>query len=104
MHRAFVDFSDFCRAETNIRPWRSMLKGIKEGNKKTKWEDRVPYAYWKGNPHVSPWRGELMQCNVTDQNDWNTRLYIQVTICTPLLHFIVECFLGSITCVNSMFP
>lgn len=66
------------RAETNIRPWRSVLKDIREGNKKTKWEDRVPYAYWKGNPSVCPWRADLMKCNVTDQNDWNARLYVQV--------------------------
>ncbi|KAL1540155.1 O-glucosyltransferase rumi [Salvia divinorum] len=73
----FPDWSFWGWAEINIRPWRSMLKAIKEGNEKTRWEDRVPYAYWKGNPNVCPWRGELMQCNATDQNDWNARLYVQ---------------------------
>ncbi|KAL0464778.1 UNVERIFIED_CONTAM: hypothetical protein Slati_0365400 [Sesamum latifolium] len=73
----FPDWSFWGWAETNIRPWRSVLKDIKEGNKMVKWEDRVPYAYWKGNPHVCPWRADLMKCNVTDQNDWNTRLYVQ---------------------------
>lgn len=57
-----------------------MLKDIKVGNSRIKWEGRVPYAYWKGNPDVAPWRGELMQCNVTDQNDWNSRLYVQVSM------------------------
>lgn len=67
------------RAETNIKPWGSVLKDIKEGNKKTKWKDRVPYAYWRGNPHVSPIRRDLLKCNVTEKDDWNTRPYIQVT-------------------------
>ncbi|KAK4411372.1 hypothetical protein Sango_0210200 [Sesamum angolense] len=73
----FPDWSFWGWAETNIRPWRGVLKDIKEGNKMVKWEDRVPYAYWKGNPHVCPWRADLMKCNVTNQNDWNTRLYVQ---------------------------
>ncbi|KAL6499289.1 hypothetical protein OROHE_025952 [Orobanche hederae] len=74
----FPDWSFWGWAETNIKPWRSVLKDIKEGNERTKWEDRVPYAYWKGNPHVSPWRADLMKCNVTAQSDWNTRLYVQI--------------------------
>ncbi|KAL2478774.1 downstream target of AGL15 2 [Forsythia ovata] len=73
----FPDWSFWGWAETNIKPWRIVLKDMKEGNKKIKWEDRVPYAYWKGNPNVCPWRADLMKCNVTDKNDWNTRLYIQ---------------------------
>ncbi|KAL8500049.1 hypothetical protein ACS0TY_019883 [Phlomoides rotata] len=73
----FPDWSFWGWAEVNIRPWRSVLKEIKEGNKKIKWEDREPYAYWKGNPHVCPWRGDLMKCNVTPQTDWNARLYVQ---------------------------
>ena len=55
-----------------------MLEDIKNGNKKTKWKERVPYAYWKGNPNVTPTRKNLMTCNLTDKDDWNTRLYIQV--------------------------
>ncbi|XP_075479309.1 uncharacterized protein LOC142520190 [Primulina tabacum] len=73
----FPDWSFWGWAETNIKPWRSVLKEIKEGNKRTKWEDRVPYAYWRGNPHVAPWRRDLMRCNLTQQNDWNARLYVQ---------------------------
>ncbi|CAN1157434.1 Protein O-glucosyltransferase 1 [Linum perenne] len=41
------------RAEVNIKPWKSLASDIIEKNKKNKWEDRVPYAYWKGNPKVS---------------------------------------------------
>ncbi|XP_051130884.1 uncharacterized protein LOC127251284 [Andrographis paniculata] len=73
----FPDWSFWGWAEINIKPWKSLLEDIKEGNKRTKWEDRVPYAYWKGNPEVAPWRGDLMKCNATNQNDWNARLYVQ---------------------------
>lgn len=71
-------FFNFGRAEINIKPWRSLLPSIKEGNKRTKWKDRIPYAYWKGNPHVASTRKDLLKCNVSEKNDWNTRLYIQV--------------------------
>lgn len=73
----FPDWSFWGWAETNIRPWRSEVRDIKEGNKKIKWEEREPYAYWKGNPSVCPWRADLMKCNATPQADWNTRLYVQ---------------------------
>ncbi|KEH18907.1 glycosyltransferase family 90 protein [Medicago truncatula] len=73
----FPDWSFWGWAETNIKPWNNILKDIKEGNKKTKWKDRVPYAYWKGNPYVAPTRQNLLQCNVTLENDWNTLIYIQ---------------------------
>ncbi|CAJ2657799.1 unnamed protein product [Trifolium pratense] len=73
----FPDWSFWGWAETNIKPWKETLKDIKEGNKKSNWKDRVPYAYWKGNPHVASTRQNLLQCNVTSKNEWNTRLYIQ---------------------------
>ncbi|TYH97681.1 hypothetical protein ES332_A12G259500v1 [Gossypium tomentosum] len=63
-------------AEINIKPWDSILKDIKEG-KKRKWIDREPYAYWKGNPFVDEKRQDLLKCNVTDQQEWNARLFIQ---------------------------
>ena len=56
------------------------MKDIEEGNKRTKWEDRAPYAYWRGNPNVAATRRDLLKCNVTDKYDWNTRLYIQVNL------------------------
>ncbi|XVF22577.1 hypothetical protein REPUB_Repub12eG0183400 [Reevesia pubescens] len=73
----FPDWSFWGWAETNIRPWRSVLKDIEKGNQRTQWKDRVPYAYWRGNPSVAPTRKDLMKCNVTDKNNWNTLLYIQ---------------------------
>ncbi|KAL5062022.1 hypothetical protein RYX36_023759 [Vicia faba] len=73
----FPDWSFWGWAEINIKPWKDTLKDIKEGNKRTKWKDRVPYAYWKGNPYVAQTRKNLLKCNVTSQKDWNTRLYIQ---------------------------
>ncbi|XAR63085.1 Protein xylosyltransferase [Bertholletia excelsa] len=73
----FPDWSFWGWAEINIRPWRHVLEDIKEGNKRTKWEDRVPLAYWKGNPTVAPTRGDLMKCNVSEKDNWNTLLYVQ---------------------------
>ncbi|CAN1157431.1 O-glucosyltransferase rumi homolog [Linum perenne] len=73
----FPDWSFWGWVETNIRPWNKVLEDIKEGNKRTKWTDRLPYAYWKGNPTVAPTRKDLLKCNVTDKYDWNTRLYTQ---------------------------
>lgn len=73
----FPDWSFWGWVETNIKPWKNVLKDIKEGNKRSKWKDRVPFAYWKGNPTVAPTRADLMRCNVTDKIDWNTRLFIQ---------------------------
>jgi hypothetical protein len=71
----FPDWSFWGWVETNIRPWRSLLEDIKEGNKRSKWKERVPYAYWKGNPDVAPTRKDLLKCNVSNKDDWNTRLY-----------------------------
>ncbi|RCV15185.1 hypothetical protein SETIT_3G037800v2 [Setaria italica] len=52
--------------ETNIEPWSREFKSIKAGAKATKWVDRVPTAYWKGNPDVaSPLRVALLGCNDT---------------------------------------
>ncbi|XVF73225.1 hypothetical protein PTKIN_Ptkin12aG0184400 [Pterospermum kingtungense] len=73
----FPDWSFWGWAETNIRPWRSLLEDIKKGNRRTQWKDRVPYAYWRGNPSVAPTRKDLMKCNATDKTNWNTLLYIQ---------------------------
>lgn len=66
------------RAEINIKPWNDLLKDIKEGNNRSKWIDREPYAYWKGNPFVAETRKDLLTCNVSDTQDWNARLFIQV--------------------------
>ncbi|CAI9094422.1 OLC1v1030161C1 [Oldenlandia corymbosa var. corymbosa] len=74
----FPDWSFWGWAEINLRPWRSMLKEIKEGNRKRNWTDREPYAYWKGNPRTGAWRRDLMRCNPNHTVDWNARLFIQI--------------------------
>lgn len=73
----FPDWSFWGWPELNIKEWNKLSAALKEGNKKVKWEDRVPYAYWKGNPHVSPIRGDLMRCNFSDKYDPMVRLYVQ---------------------------
>ncbi|KAJ6729771.1 KDEL LYS-ASP-GLU-LEU CONTAINING - RELATED [Salix viminalis] len=73
----FPDWTFWGWAEINIKPWEVVLEGMVEGNKKIKWQDREPYAYWRGNPHVSPSREDLMKCNVSDKYDWLARLYEQ---------------------------
>ncbi|GKU88197.1 hypothetical protein SLEP1_g2491 [Rubroshorea leprosula] len=73
----FPDWTFWGWAETNIRPWRNLLKDIKEGSKRIKWKDRVPYAYYRGNLNVAPTRKDLKKCNPSSEHDWNTRLYMQ---------------------------
>lgn len=63
--------------EINIKPWNLLLGELKEGNKKLKWMDREPYAYWKGNPSVAETRMDLLKCNVSKKQDWNARIYPQ---------------------------
>ncbi|KAJ4904310.1 downstream target of AGL15 2 [Raphanus sativus] len=72
----FPDWSFWGWAEVNIKPWANSMVAIQEGNKMTPWKDRVAYAYWRGNPNVAPTRRDLLTCNVSAQQDWNTRLYI----------------------------
>ncbi|GAB2271693.1 hypothetical protein Dimus_006522 [Dionaea muscipula] len=73
----FPDWSFWGWAETNLKPWKNASRDIREGNARTEWKDRVPYAYWRGNPFVCPGRQDLLKCNVSQKFDWNTRLYIQ---------------------------
>ncbi|CAL0314508.1 unnamed protein product [Lupinus luteus] len=73
----FPDWSFWGWAEINIRPWEYVLNDIKEGNKRIKWKDREPFAYWKGNPAVDETRKDLLKCNVSDAHDWNARLFVQ---------------------------
>ncbi|KAG7986824.1 hypothetical protein I3843_03G101200 [Carya illinoinensis] len=73
----FPDWSFWGWPEVNIKPWEILLKDIEEGNKKKRWMDREPYAYWKGNPLVSLSRHQLLKCNVSDTQDWNARIYVQ---------------------------
>ncbi|XP_010255435.1 PREDICTED: O-glucosyltransferase rumi homolog isoform X2 [Nelumbo nucifera] len=73
----FPDWSFWGWPEINIKPWESLLKELREGNGRTKWMQREPYAYWKGNPAVAATRQDLLKCNVSHQHDWNARLYAQ---------------------------
>eukprot|EP00257_Ricinus_communis_P014058 XP_015571642.1 O-glucosyltransferase rumi homolog isoform X1 [Ricinus communis] len=75
-----IVFPDWCFwgwPDINIKPWDELSIDIKEGNNGSKWIDREPYAYWKGNPFVAETRKDLLACNVSDQRDWNARLFIQ---------------------------
>ncbi|XP_059443152.1 uncharacterized protein LOC132175394 [Corylus avellana] len=73
----FPDWSFWGWAEINIRPWEGLLKELQQGNNRSKWLKREPYAYWKGNPSVAETRRDLLKCNLSDTHDWNARLYIQ---------------------------
>ncbi|KAF8081579.1 hypothetical protein N665_0879s0034 [Sinapis alba] len=73
----FPDWSYWGWAEVNIKPWESLLKELREGNQRSKWVNREPYAYWKGNPTVADTRLDLMKCNVSEEYDWKARLYQQ---------------------------
>lgn len=53
---------------------------LKKGNERKKWTERDPHAYWKGNPFVAEARRDLLKCNVSETQDWNARLFIQVNI------------------------
>ncbi|KAI3856195.1 hypothetical protein MKX03_027777 [Papaver bracteatum] len=77
MDLVLPDWSFWGWPETNIKPWDTLLKELKEGNERTRWQDRDPYAYWKGNPNVAGLRKDLMHCNVSEKQDWNARLYAQ---------------------------
>ncbi|KAF3438609.1 hypothetical protein FNV43_RR21372 [Rhamnella rubrinervis] len=74
---AFPDWSFWGWPEINIKPWEALLKDLEEGNERRKWVDREPHAYWKGNPYVSRTRHDLLKCNVSHNQDWNARLYVQ---------------------------
>ncbi|KAK7340237.1 hypothetical protein VNO77_20935 [Canavalia gladiata] len=71
----FPDWTFWGWGELGIRPWEGILQKIQEGNKKTKWKDRIPYAFWKGNPRVSLNRYELTKCNASSQNDSYAQIY-----------------------------
>lgn len=76
----FPDWSFWGWAEINIKPWNILLNELVQGNKKTSWYKREPYAYWKGNTRMSPVRSYLMKCNPAADGsaDWNVRVFDQV--------------------------
>lgn len=67
-----------CRPEINVKPWNVLSKEIEESNKRKKWSEREPYAYWIGNPDLGRSRRELARCNVSETQDWKARIYKQV--------------------------
>lgn len=72
----FPDWSFWGWPETNIEPWSREFRSIKQGAKARKWRDRVPTAYWKGNPDVAaPLRVALLACN--DTNLWRAEIMRQ---------------------------
>ncbi|XP_022738457.1 O-glucosyltransferase rumi homolog isoform X2 [Durio zibethinus] len=73
----FPDWSFWGWPEINIKPWVLLLNELMEGNKRKGWDEREPYAYWKGNPNVAETRQDLLKCNVSDKQDWGARVYAQ---------------------------
>ncbi|MED6169365.1 hypothetical protein PIB30_020841 [Stylosanthes scabra] len=71
----FPDWTFWGWAELHISPWETTLTSLQQGNRRVKWKDREPYAFWKGNPNVSLLRRNLCKCNVSDEKDWNARIY-----------------------------
>ena len=69
----------WCRPEIRIKPWTTLKEELKEGNNRTKWVNREPYAYWRGNIKMGKVREELSKCTHTDEQDWNARIYNLVT-------------------------
>ncbi|KAK8565828.1 hypothetical protein V6N13_020906 [Hibiscus sabdariffa] len=72
----FPDWSFWGWAEVNIKPWEETLRAIRKGAERIKWENREPYAYWKGAP-TSTDRLDLLKCNLSDTDDWSVRVYEQ---------------------------
>ncbi|XP_065859482.1 uncharacterized protein [Euphorbia lathyris] len=73
----FPDWAFWGWPEVNIEVWENMLEGIINGSKRMEWKKRSPYAFWKGNPDVSPNRKDLMKCKLSYLHDWGARLYSQ---------------------------
>lgn len=73
----FPDWSFWGWPEVNIKSWEPQLRDLEEGNGRMKWNDREPYAYWKGNPTVAATRQDLMKCNVSEGQEWNARVFAQ---------------------------
>ncbi|KAG9134416.1 hypothetical protein Leryth_027404 [Lithospermum erythrorhizon] len=62
----FPDWSFWGWSEINIKPWDEEFRSIKIGASRVGWRERLPFAYWKGNPDVvSQVREKLLECNDT---------------------------------------
>ncbi|KAG8391810.1 hypothetical protein BUALT_Bualt01G0225600 [Buddleja alternifolia] len=71
----FPDWSFWGWPELNIKPWEELKEDLKEGNRRIKWEERQPYAYWKGNIFLGAARHDLVRCNASDGEDWQARIF-----------------------------
>ncbi|KAK7289818.1 hypothetical protein RIF29_03780 [Crotalaria pallida] len=72
----FPDWSFWGWPEINIRSWPEEFQDIKKGSRAVSWKDKIPLAYWKGNPDVaSPLRTELLNCN--DSREWGAQIMRQ---------------------------
>ncbi|KAL1370110.1 hypothetical protein HN51_000421 [Arachis hypogaea] len=72
----FPDWSFWGWSEINILPWQEQFADIKVGSKKVSWRNKIPQAYWRGNPDVaSPIRTELLNCN--DSSKWGATIMRQ---------------------------
>ncbi|KAJ7541130.1 hypothetical protein O6H91_10G047700 [Diphasiastrum complanatum] len=75
----FPDWSYWGWAEVNIKPWDQEMQNIFNGSQKLPWSQRLPVAFWKGNPNVGARvRIDLLNCNSTEKfnaqifkQDWN---------------------------------
>ncbi|MQL93910.1 hypothetical protein Taro_026559 [Colocasia esculenta] len=73
----FPDWSFWGWPEVNIKPWERLMEELKGANRRMRWVDREPHAFWRGNPWVAPWRQDLLKCNLSGGHDWHARLYVQ---------------------------
>ncbi|CAL0301690.1 unnamed protein product [Lupinus luteus] len=72
----FPDWSFWGWPEINIRTWQEEFLDIKKGSRAVSWKNKIPLAYWKGNPDVaSPVRLELLNCN--DSSQWGAQIMRQ---------------------------
>ena len=96
----------FKRLQVNIKSWDNLLDELREGNKRTRWTNREPYAYWKGNPVVPKTRQDLLKLEKKMTSaDPLSLLLIGVTLIRkryPLTFYFFNKKLKTIVQLNSM--
>ncbi|KAJ4778259.1 O-glucosyltransferase rumi-like protein (DUF821) [Rhynchospora pubera] len=73
----FPDWTFWGWPEVNIKPWDLLLDELKNTTESLEWKDKIPYAFWKGNPSGIGAREDLMRCNISSEHEWNARLFRQ---------------------------
>ncbi|PNT77349.1 protein O-glucosyltransferase 1 isoform X2 [Brachypodium distachyon] len=73
----FPDWSFWGWPEVNIRPWAPLMENFVRENRALPWQNREPFAFWKGNPYVSNARKDLFKCNNDSAagKEFNARLF-----------------------------